>query len=288
MKVFLTGSEGRIGKHFSSELNHRGIDFVGFDSVNGQDLLDPKSISSAIRGCTTVVHLALLSAERGSVSQNSMGDNLNALFNLLVAAELNLVQTVVFMSSVDVLGIFKGESQPSYFPIDDDHPCHPSTEYGMGKLLGEAMCKAWSERTGIRSIVLRPPGVWIPETYGEITELRSKRPSYEWDPYWEYGAFIDVRDLFEVSLNALTKNGLAKHARYLVSSSDITTSGRGTLELVDMLHPDVPWRDNKNKYEEDRNHSLVDCASAMLDLEWRPSFTWQRYRESRKGEKSNL
>jgi len=288
MKVFLTGSEGRIGKHFSSELNRRGINFVGFDSANGQDLLDPESISSAITGCTTVVHLALLSAEPGSVSQNSMGDNLNALFNLLAAAEVNSVKAVVFMSSVDVLGIFKGECRPSYFPIDDDHPCRPSTVYGMGKLLGEEMCKIWSERTGIRSIVLRPPGVWIPETYGEITELRSKRPSYEWDPYWEYGAFIDVRDLFEVSFNALIKNTLVKHARYLVSSSDITTSGRGTLELVGMLHPDVPWRNKKNKYEEDRYHSLVDCANAMLDLEWRPGFTWQRYREFSKGEKSNI
>jgi UDP-glucose 4-epimerase len=31
------------------------------------------------------------------------------------------------MSSVDVLGVFDGGHAPDYLPLDDDHPCRPSS-----------------------------------------------------------------------------------------------------------------------------------------------------------------
>jgi nucleoside-diphosphate-sugar epimerase len=277
MKILLTGSEGQIGKYFSSELYERGIDFVGFDLASGQDLQKPESILESISGCSRIIHLALAS---GDQTHNSMGVNLKGLFNLLSIAETNSIERILYLSSVDVLGIFKGESQPSYFPIDDEHPCLPSTEYGMTKFLGEEMCRSWSQRTGIPSIALRPPGVWFPETYDQIANYRRERPSYEWDPYWEYGAFIDVRDLFEVSLKALTVQTRKNHSRYLVSSLDITTSGRTSQELAGWLCPNVMWRETRGRYKEDPYSSLVDCTPAMQDLEWKPEYSWKRYHES--------
>lgn len=47
----------------------------------------------------------------------------------------------------------------------------------------------------LETVVLRPPGVWSAETYEDIKVHRRADPAYEWHPFWEYGAFLDVRDL---------------------------------------------------------------------------------------------
>jgi nucleoside-diphosphate-sugar epimerase len=206
--------------------------------------------------CDTVMHLAVATAASSPDNANLLGENLKGLLNLLQTAESRSIKKMLFMSSVDALGIFKGEAPPLYFPIDDEHPCAPSTEYGIGKLLGERMCALWSERTGISSIALRPPGIWFPETYGLIEKRRKENPSYEWDPYWEYGAFIDVEDLLEVSLKAAGKRLPGTNATYLVAAADITTSGKSSLELATMIHPKVAWKD-MDAYKTDPFRSLL-------------------------------
>jgi UDP-glucose 4-epimerase len=276
-RVFLTGSEGAIGSVFRKAFQKEGIDCVPFDLTLGQDLLDADLVEREMGGCDCVVHLAVLASER--TSDDCLGKNLRCLFNVLGAAEGQRVKTLVFMSSVDALGVFKGERAPAYFPIDDEHPCLPGTEYGIGKLLGERMCEAWSLRTGIPSIALRPPGVWFEGTYAEIERMRVERPSYEWDPFWEYGAFIDARDLFEATLRALRVPPRRAFSRYLVSAPDITTSGRTSLELARALHPDVPWKSRKG-YARQPYKSLLDCTRARRELGWEPAYSWARWKAS--------
>ena len=275
MKVFLTGSEGKVGRYFTSEFRRCGIDFIGFDKKNRQDLLDARLIISAMADCDTVMHLAVATEASSPGNPNLLGENLKGLLNLLQAAESRSINKIIFMSSVDALGIFKGEAPPLYFPIDDAHPCIPSTEYGIGKFLGERMCALWSERTRIPSISLRPPGVWFTDTYTLIERMRKENPSYEWAPYWEYGAFIDVEDLFEVSIKAAEKRMEVTTATYLVAAADITTSGRSSFELAHRIHPKVEWK-TLDDYQANPFKSILDCRRAMTELDWRPRHSWAK------------
>jgi nucleoside-diphosphate-sugar epimerase len=63
---------------------------------------------------------------------------------------------VGYFSSAQVFGFAEGEGSPAYLPIDDDHPLNASRPYGMSKRLAEEMCRAWTSRTGIPTIVFRP------------------------------------------------------------------------------------------------------------------------------------
>ncbi|MDZ8240137.1 MAG: NAD-dependent epimerase/dehydratase family protein [Nostoc sp. ChiQUE01a] len=63
------------------------------------------------------------------------------------AAAQAKVKRVVFFSSVDALGIFKGERKPDYLPLDDNHPCYPTTPYAVSKRLGEEMCRYFTNST---------------------------------------------------------------------------------------------------------------------------------------------
>jgi hypothetical protein len=122
---------------------------------------------------------------------------------------------------------------------------------------------------------LRPPGIWTESTYLEIQQERAERPSYEWSPYWEYGAFMDVRDLASACLRSLTCN-LTGYANHLIASSDITTSGKSSKELAQFVHPNVEWRGGQ-EYDAQLFRSLLITQPVEHLLGWTPQYTWQRF-----------
>jgi nucleoside-diphosphate-sugar epimerase len=207
-----------------------------------------------------------------------MATNLQGTWNVLSAAREAGIRRLVFLSSVDALGVFKGERAPDYLPIDDAHPCYPSTPYGISKLLAETMCRVFSGSSDVSVVCLRPPGVWTEETYDWIQSERAKRTEFEWNPFWEYGAFIDVRDLSRACISALTCE-VARFACLLVSSADITTSGRTSRELARFVMPEVDWRGGA-EFEAEPFRSLLTIENARRILRWAPRHSWQSYVET--------
>jgi UDP-glucose 4-epimerase len=126
-------------------------------------------------------------------------------------------------------------------------------------------------------ICFRPPGVWDESTYFKISAARKERPEYEWDPYWEYGAFLDVRDLAEAILLALQKDIPGFHSM-LLASEDITTAGMTSLELVNKLLPHTPWRGGK-EYELTPFGALVKSKKAAVTLGWSSHYSWWKFQE---------
>jgi nucleoside-diphosphate-sugar epimerase len=171
--------------------------------------------------------------------------------------------------------VFKGERAPDYLPLDEAHPTYARYQYSSSKLEAELLCRAAADASGMAVTVLRPAAVWTAETYGRIEAARTRDPSFEWSPYWEYGAFVDERDLASACVAAL-KSNLQGHNLMFVASSDITTSGRTSLELVRDLLPGVGWRGD-DSYVQDEYRTLVRIDAARRLLRWEPRFTWRRY-----------
>lgn len=275
MRVLLTGNRGMIGSVIAAELQVTGHEVAGYDRRDGLDILDPTALAEAIRGCEGVIHLASPLGASGERPYETMNAIVQGTWNVLLAAETAGVNRVIYMSSVDALGVFKGARKPDYLPLDDKHPCYPASAYAIGKYLAEQMCRFWCARTGIATLCLRPPGVWQPDTYATIQERRRVQPTYEWTPYWEYGAFIDVRDLAAAALRGL-QCALAGFACVLVAAADITTSGKTSQEWVAFVHPDVEWRGGP-AYEIEPYRSLLVTNRAEQLLEWKPIHTWQAF-----------
>lgn len=272
MRVLITGSQGFIGQYVCRRLDSAGFQTLGFDLVDGEDILDAPALARKADGCEVIVHLAAIETESPT---RTMETNLLGVWNVLCAAKEHHVQKVIFMSSVDALGVFQGEGAPLYLPLDDQYPCHPRAPYSISKKLAEDMCRFFSDSTGIPVICLRPPGVWEEATYRQIQAAREERPSFEWDPYWEYGAFIDVRDLAEAVLAAI-QAPIHEYHCLLVASDDITTSGRSSLALVHQLHPGIPWHGG-TEYDLDPFKSLLDTRPAQRLLHWSPRYSWRKF-----------
>lgn len=279
MDILVTGSRGLVGSQVRSDIRAFGHTAVDYDLKNSQDILDYENLQAALQQCDSIIHCAALLGSPDQSHEEVMAVNLQGTWNVLAAAMEAGVSRVVFLSSVDVLGVFKGERAPDYLPLDDAHACYPTSTYGISKRLAEEMCRFVSHSSAVSVVCLRPPGVWTEETYAWIEAERLKRPEFEWDPYWEYGAFIDVRDLSQACIKALTCN-VNRFACLLVSAPDITTSGSTSRQLVASVCPGVEWRGG-DRYEEDEYLSLIDIANAQGLLSWVPDHTWRSYLERR-------
>ena len=137
------------------------------------------------------------------------------------------------------------------------------------------LCEQFAQTSAMAVVALRPPGVWTPETYSWVGDARQADPDFEWSPFWEYGAFVDGRDLATACVAALTAD-LEGFTNMFIASSDITTSGRSSLELVRELHPDVEWR-GADSYRAEPFQTLLRIDRARTVLGWEPEHTWQRF-----------
>ena len=270
MKILLTGSAGLVGREAQSLLRSDGHEVIGFDAVNDDDIRDAPNLLRTMRDCDAVVHGAAILDED---SPDLMTVNLAGTWNVLAAAEVAQVQRVVFWSSAAALGVFKGERPPDYLPLDDAHPCYPSSPYAISKFLGEEMCRLWTQRTGISTICLRPPGVFAASIYEFIIENRRADANFEWAPYWEYGAFLDVRDAARAALCALTCPDPG-HVRLLLCADDISSATQSSRALAALIHPDVAWRGGP-EYEKEPFKALIDTRRAKSVLGWTPRHKWR-------------
>ena len=189
---------------------------------------------------------------------------------MLAAAQKAGIRRVVTFSSVNALGVFSGDAKPDYLPIDDDHPLRPATAYGMAKRLVEELCRCFTVTTGISTVCFRPPAVLGPERHARYVALRAADPAAEWIPFWEYGAYIDARDVAFAVLAALRRPDPG-HLTALIAAED-STSPVPPRELARRLLPDVPWRGPEPS---DPRQALVRCDRARAALDWAPRYRWE-------------
>jgi len=195
VRILVTGHRGFVGTQVASFLQGRGHEVAGFDLADGADLLDLAAVGRAAAGCAAVVHLGALAHDSAGSPDQIMAVNVLGTWHVLLAAETAGVQRVVQFSSAQVFGIAEGERLPDYFPVDDAHPRRAMRPYGLSKRLAEDLCDGFTARTGIATVCLRPVEVWAPAQYQRTRDQWRADPRSEWHPYWEYGAFVDVRDV---------------------------------------------------------------------------------------------
>jgi UDP-glucose 4-epimerase len=219
-RVLLTGSSGGVGRVVGPVLADAGWDVQPFDLAEGSDLRDSGSVLAAMHGCAAVVHSGALAHDSAGSPADIVATNVLGTWHVLAAAEQCGLSRVVCFSSAQVFGFAEGEGTPAYLPVDDDHPLRASRPYGMSKRLAEEMCQAWTNRTGIPTIVLRPVLILSDQNLAAYSADKA-----------ELGAFVHVDDVAAATLSALTAD-LDGHHRLLLCGpgSFDTTRARTTLD----------------------------------------------------------
>jgi UDP-glucose 4-epimerase len=278
MRILVTGQRGGVGAVVAAHLADQGHDIVGFDIADGHDVLDAGAVRRAAEGCTAIVHLAALAHDSAGSPEQIMAVNVLGTWHTLLAAQSAGVTRVVHFSSAQVFGTAEGERLPDYLPLDDAHPRRAGRPYGMSKVLSEDLCEGFSGRSGIATICLRPVHVWLPEFYQRAEMRWLADPAAEWTPYWEFGAFVDARDVATAVECALTAP-IDGHVRAVLCADDIAASAP-SLEMTRRLTPEVPVR-GLERYRAAPDLALVDCSAAKTLLGWQPRYRWSERKELR-------
>jgi UDP-glucose 4-epimerase len=91
----------------------------------------------------------------------------NGTQNVLEAAVKHKVKKVLAASSASVYG------EPSYLPMDEEHPFNNRTLYGAAKIANEQILRSYADMYGMRYVMLRPFNVYGPrmDVFGAYTEV---------------------------------------------------------------------------------------------------------------------
>ena len=162
--VFVTGAAGFIGSNLVDRLLADGIAVTGWDNLStGQikflegaqkhanfrlvrgDNLDAASLTSAMKGCDFVFHLAANADIRDGWKhpERDLQQNTIATFNVLEAMRANGVKKIAFSSTGSVYGeALVTPERPT--PENDAFPIQTSL-YGASKTAGEGLIAAYAE-----------------------------------------------------------------------------------------------------------------------------------------------
>jgi UDP-glucose 4-epimerase len=187
-RCLVTGGAGFIGSTVVDQLLHAGAaEVIVLDNfVRGSmsnlasvrdrstvkvvrgDICDVGLVDDLTAGIDFVFHKAALRITRCAEEPREAVDVLiNGTLNVLESAVRHKVKKVVAASSASVYG------EPSYLPMDENHPFNNQTMYGAGKIAGEQMLRAYHTMYGLPYVALRYFNVYGPrmDIAGVYTEV---------------------------------------------------------------------------------------------------------------------
>lgn len=231
------------------------------------DVLDLSQMTDVTRGVDAIIHLAAIPHPLDHPAEEVFRVNVMGTFNVLEAAALNSVRTCVLASSESTLGFAFAErrSSPEYLPVDEHHPLRPQDPYGMSKVVGEEMCRAYTRRCGIQTLCMRMPWIWVPEP----NEQRIYRNLIEEYPKWykNLWAFIHVTDAAEAFALALNRPYREEHEVWFITA-DHNWVGLPSIDLARQFFPEARIREDKLQ----GTASLIAHTRACDEIGFRPRF----------------
>ncbi len=160
-KVLVTGAGGFIGSHLVELLVKEGYDVRAFVHYNANsnyynlekipsdvlnsveivagDIADPFSVSNAVKGCSSVFHLAaLIGIPYSYVAPGSyVSTNVNGTLNVLEACRQFGVERMLHTSTSETYG------SAQYVPIDEKHPLVGQSPYSASKIAADKMAESY-------------------------------------------------------------------------------------------------------------------------------------------------
>lgn len=201
MKVLITGSEGFIGRHLSSEVSARhSVIRHGRKQINSyvtgsyfqMEVNSQSEWRECLSGVDVVIHLAGLAHSKDSKQVSVDEINVKGTLRLAEQALAEGVNRFIFISTIGVLG------NKTTFPFNEKSPEIPHSEYASSKLRAEKELLDLARKTNLEVVIIRPVLVYgdmAPGNFSKLKSLIKKSPILPFGLVNNNRSFISVDNL---------------------------------------------------------------------------------------------
>ncbi len=176
MKILIAGSEGSLMQAVIPILIKEGHSIVGVDNFSRYgkierhrnynfiqgDLTDAEFVNSITKGVDLIIQgAAIIYGVKGfhEYPADILGKDVSLHQNVLKAALKNNVKKVVYISSSMV---YERATMTPSSEIDVEDMQVPFTDYGLSKLVGERLSRAYHKQYGLKYTIWRPFNIITP------------------------------------------------------------------------------------------------------------------------------
>lgn len=291
LKILITGGAGFIGSHLVDELAKENEivildDFSSGDRENvshheGErnvtivtgDIRDQALVFNVTKNIDIIYHLAVRCL-RESINNPEITHEVNATgtLNLLKASLENGVRRFIYISSSEIYGTAR------YVPMDELHPCDPTTVYGASKLAGELYALAYQKTYGLPSLVVRPFNTYGPRAhlggvYGEVIprfvlRLLNNEPPVIFGDGTQTRDFTYVSDVVRGIIAASGSEALIGHTVNIARGQEVTINALARIisEKLGKSHVQ-PVYERKRPGDVMRHYADVSNARSLLGFQ---------------------
>jgi UDP-glucose 4-epimerase len=290
VRIVVTGGAGFIGSHVADAYCAAGHDVLVIDSLwehgGGRRANVPENVS--------LVHMDIRDEEIGRVfadfapeivshhaAQHSVAIstrdplydaqiNVIGLLNVLEFAQKSGARKVIFASSGATFGT------PDKLPITDDTPQHPTSPYGISKMVAEDYLRFYKASRELDFTALRYGNVYGPrqDPNGEagvisifIGKFLAREPvRIDWDGE-QTRDYVFVEDVARANLAALDRGSAGC---YVIGTGVRTSVNQIYRNLVDLTGFQAPVERGPQRPGDARD-AQFDATRARLDLGWTPT-----------------
>lgn len=287
MKVAVTGGAGFIGSHVADALLEAGHRVVILDDlssgVRSNVPADAGFVLCDVAGPLltrvletespdAVIHCAAQVSVSSSLQDpaNDLSRNAGATMNVMQACGRAGVRRVVYTSSAAVYGT------PRYVPIDEEHPKHPLSPYGLSKLAGEWYVRVLGDQLGVSWVILRYANVFGPrqQAHGDgavvpafLSEFANGRDPVIQGTGEQTRDFVYVTDVARANLLAVTGD--------VSGTFNVGTGAPTSILTLWHLAADSLGTQGSPLFGPPRPgdimHSVLSNEAARMQLQWEPS-----------------
>jgi len=289
--ILVTGGSGQFGRYVLSELSSDYV-VTNFDLIhNAQtsrniegDVLDLDAVTVAFENQDAVIHLAGIDAAINAPEKHIFLTNVQGTWNVLHAAEKLGIRKVILCSSVAVTGLSLASPKvtPMHLPVTEEHPLRPHSVYGLSKMLGEQIARAFSQRNNLTVTVLRPALIAFPSLIEEI-DNKVRESDQENSSYSMSGesaasdlsilrAYVRPEDCARGFRRALETNAAPFSCFHLTANDTFTMAP--TLKIIETQFGMLPDNINQMVFEKYPRASGFDNQRAKKLLHWSPEGVW--------------
>ena len=219
--------------YYDPEIKRRNLAALladGHFEMSYADLRDAP-LAALLEGVDVVFHLAAQPGVRASWADGFAvydDHNIRVTQRLLEAVRSQTATRVVFASSSSVYG------NPQHVPTSEADGTRPFSPYGVTKLAGEHLCRAYADNFGVSVAVLRYFTVYGPRQRPDMAIHRLIESARRGTPFPLFGDGAQIRDFTFVD-DVVAANLAAATATVAEPGAPVNVAGGSSTRLIDLV-----------------------------------------------------